>query len=160
MSWRWRKHTWAWYTCILVQNNGTVHMRMYACTTKFISVQRLWYFWKYCLFYLSDKHETGSEAEINHVHKNPLLCFWGCHKWNGEWMFLLCCVSHQNWKRFQFINCVAQVWGQFMFQRVFFVLFCHDLTQALYQLDFVSPIYTCTMYFWCLLAICTLPLTN
>ena len=42
-------------------------------------------------------------------------------------------------------------WPEFeaslMFQKVFFVLFCHDLTQASYQLDFVSPIYTCTMYF-------------
>ena len=95
-------------------------MHMYACTTKFLSVQRLWYLWKHCLFYLSDKHETGSEAEINHVRKNPLLCFWGCHKWNGEWMFLLCCVSHQNWKSFQFINCVARVWGQFNVSEGFF----------------------------------------
>ena len=42
---------------------------------------------KIVYFCLSDKHETGSEAEMNHVHKNPLLCFGGCHKWNGECIF-------------------------------------------------------------------------
>lgn len=96
---------------------------------------------KLSFLFMSDKHETGSEVEVNHVHRKPLLWFQGCHEWNGEWMFYAF-VSHQNWKRF---TARPGAEHSLCFTGGFLFYFIGDLIHASPQLDFESQ-YTFDAY--------------
>lgn len=87
---------------------------------------------------MSDKHETGSEVEMNHVHRKPLLWFHSCHEWNGEWM--LYAFTMYITPKLEEVYCVAWGWVQFMFHWcfLFFYFFIGDLIHASPQLDFES----------------------